>query len=136
MQEHLIYTAIGMAIIFSASVGLANSITATGVAPIGASDDAIPPLDDIEVGKITWQRTGGNYYRLRVQATNVDTANHTYEICTIWSNGALKSDDAGTSADCASRNINAGNTRNTLIPVTNAMSAHDGTTYIYFEKVS
>ena len=136
MQENLIYTSIGMAIIFTASIGLASTMTTSGVVSIGASDDAIPPLDDIEVGQITWQRTGGEYYRLRVEATNTDSFSHTYEMCTIWADGASYSADAGDPADCASRNINAGATRNTNIPVTNTTPAHDGTTYIYIEKTS
>ena len=136
MEINLIYTAIGMAIIFSGTIGLANTMTVAGINPIGASDDAIPPLNDIEVGRITWQRQSGDYYRLRVQATNTDSSNHTYEMCTRWADGGSFSSDAGDPADCASRSINAGNTRNTLIPVTNPTSAHDGTTYIYIEETS
>ena len=137
MEENLLYTAIGMAIIFTASIGIANSLTISGVEPIGGSDDTIPPLDDIEIGRIQWQRHSGDYYRLRVQITNADTAAHTYEICTIWPDGASLSDDAGTSADCTiSNNHNPGASRRTLIPVTNPTPAHDGTTYITFEKVS
>lgn len=138
MQENLIYTAIGMAIIFTASIGLANTLTVglTAVNPIGASYDAIPPLNEIEVGKITWQRTGGEFYRLRVQLENTDTSRHVYEICTRWADGASFSSDAGTPADCATKKYNSLKTRNTLIPVTNTTPQHDGTTYITFEKLS
>jgi len=137
MEERIIIAAILGVILFSGVIGYANTLTTSGIAPIGAIDDVIPALNNIEVGQIQWGKTGSNYDKVLVEIRNTDSVSHTYEICVIFPNGASLSDTAGTSADCnTSPSTSSGQLQTTTITVSIPLSGHDGTTYIALEQVS
>lgn len=137
MEEKIVIIAIFAVILFSAAIGFANTLTTTGIAPIGAKDDVIPGLNNMEAGQIQWNFDGLNYDQVLVEIRNTDSVSHTYEICVIFPNGASLSDTAGTSADCnTSASTSSGQLGTTTISVSNPLPAHDGTTHISIEQVS
>lgn len=136
MEEKFIYAIIIMVVIFSATLGFANTLN-VNINAIGGKDYTIPQLNDIEIGLIDFQQTGSNFDRVTVNLRNTDSVSHNYEICAIWPNGIQRSDDAGTSADCATTaSIGAGLLGSATVSVTNALADHDGTATITIERTS
>ncbi len=137
MEEKIVIIAIFAVILFSAVIGFANTLSTSGIVPIGAKDDVIPALNNMEVGQILWNFDGLNYDQVLVEIRNTDSVSHTYEICVIFPNGASLSDTAGTSADCnTSASTSSGQLRTTTITVSNPLPGHDATTHIAIEQVS
>jgi hypothetical protein len=137
LEEKIVIIAFFVVILFSAAFGFANTLSTSGIAPIGAKDDVIPALNNIEVGQIQWKKTGGNYSQVIVEIRNTDSVSHTYEICVIFPNGASLSDTAGTSADCnTSASTSSGQLKTTTVAVSIPLAGHDGTSYITLEEVS
>jgi len=137
LEEKIVIIAIFVAILFSGVIGFANTLTTTGIAPIGGKAAVIPALTNIEAGQIQWNFNGANYDEVLVEIRNTDSVSHTYEICVIFPSGVSLSDTPGTSADCnTSPSTSSGQLQTTTITVSNPLSGHDGTTYIAVEQVS
>ena len=136
-NEKIIYSIAILGFSLTAIVGYAGGfIPISGIVPIGGNDGSIPAISDLVLQEILW-KDEGNFYQVDIKVKNIDTVNgYTYELCTIFSNGASVSDTAGTSPDCLTQFLDKESVQTFVIGVSNPLPAHDSTTYIAVEKIS
>jgi len=136
-DEKIIISIAFFGAILFAVVGYAGGfIPLSGIVPIGGNDGSIPAISDLVLHEIIW-KDEGNFYQVDIKVKNIDTVNgHTYEFCTIFSDGASISDTAGTSPDCLTQFLDEDDEKTFSIGVSNPLPAHDSTTYIAIEKIS
>lgn len=113
MNTKTIFAIVGIAVMATATLGLAAALSMTSLKNIGGDDNVVVAGADADVTELTWTETANQITSATVKVKNTDTIAHTYEICVITKAGASFSDTAGTSADCASTGSIAASTEGT-----------------------
>jgi len=92
MQQNLVYALIAIGAISAGTIGFANTLTVSGLNPIGGNDGAItsPTLGTITA--VTWNEIGTADGDIEIDTAtvtidNADAVAHTYEFCAILSDG-------------------------------------------------
>ncbi len=100
---------------------------------IGADDNVLVPVPDVDVTNVVLTESAGNIVSATITVKNTDSASHSYDVCVVTKAGVSISDTVGTSSDCTSTSsISASSTGSAVI----SFSIPLNSTYVDYSDIS